>query len=1050
MKNVLWCIFFMMLMACLLLPVSAAENAEVTKGKQIATDAAKMTFPTDGSTCEAICPVHGTSVTWTPLTPGEAIVLSANTHYYLTDSVSNNKVRFTAPNKWNQYACLHLNGKSVALTGAMQVRGGMLNILGDGKVDFLGNTGTAAADADLFHLTVWGEKKLNIYGGTYTSSTGKGMMDGSGGNYTVNMIVKLYGNTKLDGLVTLTQSQLHLFDSATVTRIEATNTGSIRVDKDWRGSATVEYFTQITGDYISEYNGRSTGNFPGGLMLADGRRLVGENGKLRIVEASQLVLNDQQEGYCEACNKVVTWTAFSGNSAGTQNLGEIKDGVHHHYYLSADVNARSIKNFFLNLISGKVCLHLNSHDLFYGGYIMVGNKAILNVMGSGNMAFTATNTSNDYDISGLYANVGSSINLYGGTYSVAEDALEEGKPTIHIRDSAGQVTVNNATVRGTVNALGGTLTLEETARLENIQIGSVCKLVVDDSWTGSAAAEFEAPLTGNQIPEGNGSSTGAFSGKLTLADGRAVTGADGKLIIGGEAVPGNISYKLTETAELVSISGAGDFLLPSEIAGKPVTVIADGAFDSFTGTLYIGKDNAVGLAYAKEKGIAYTEVTSFMLENGVLQLQAAATELTFDKDTVLDLNGYSLNGVTVTNGTLYLMDTKTADFTVADGVYGKVTNITGNAQAAEGYLQITEEDGISFHRVDLDIYAMSLRASRVGVYYKSNFAADEKVAALVESYGVALSVTEAPDTSNLEEHCGYSVFTGFQAGKDVNAGSSTLLKNIMKEGISDQGNAARAAIPVYGRAYIKTADGYFFGEVVQRSLQEQVELADGSFETLTQTQKLDAKEMFDTYRQVMESWNIINIGNYKDRLWFKEPAPDTGAGFEQYSLPLGNGYTGISVFGGTESELLSVSDKTMFNPAITGQNNAPAESESTMKYGQGGLTNMCKIYIDFGHDFAQVTNYQRDLVLETAEAHVRYNYDGVTYNRTYFASYPDNVTVMKLDASESGKLSFTLRPEATNVRDYAVLPGDGAGKTGTVTPSWQVRSARITSTMRRS
>ena len=212
-------------------------------------------------------------------------------------------------------------------------------------------------------------------------------------------------------------------------------------------------------------------------------------------------------------------------------------------------------------------------------------------------------------------------------------------------------------------------------------------------------------------------------------------------------------------------------------------------------------------------------------------------------------------------------------------------------------------------------------------------------------------------------------------------------------------------------------------------------LADESFENLTNAQKGNAQAMFETYQPIMEHWGLSGFGNYKDRLWYEEPAPDTGAGFEQYSLPLGNGYTGVSVFGGTESELLSISDKTMFNPTITNQEGAPAESDTTMKYGSGGLANMCKVYIDFGHDFEKVSNYQRDLVLKTAQAHVRYNYEGVTYNRTYFASYPDNVTVMKLDASQKGKLSFTLRPEATYIRDYAVLPGDGASKTGTVTAS---------------
>ena len=101
---------------------------------------------------------------------------------------------------------------------------------------------------------------------------------------------------------------------------------------------------------------------------------------------------------------------------------------------------------------------------------------------------------------------------------------------------------------------------------------------------------------------------------------------------------------------------------------------------------------------------------------GIVVLEADASNVTVNRDTIIDLNGHNLDGVTVTGGTLYCMDSQTADYTVADGVYGHVTNVTGNVKAAEGYLQV----GDSFHAVNLDIYAMTLRASDVGVYYKSN------------------------------------------------------------------------------------------------------------------------------------------------------------------------------------------------------------------------------------------------------------------------------------------------------------------------------------------
>jgi len=240
----------------------------------------------------------------------------------------------------------------------------------------------------------------------------------------------------------------------------------------------------------------------------------------------------------------------------------------------------------------------------------------------------------------------------------------------------------------------------------------------------------------------------------------------------------------------------------------------------------------------------------------IIVLEAAASNVTVNRDITIDLNGHDLDGVTVTGGTLYLLDSQTADYTVADGVYGKVTNVTGTVKAAEGYLQV----GDSFHAVNLDIYAMTLRASDVGVYYKSHFAADEVVAAQVESFGVALSVVTAPNAQNLDSYCGYSQFTGFEAGEGANtAGTSTLLKGIMKQTNGDNKNAKNAAMPVYGRAYIKTGDGYFFGETVKRSLQEQIELIDTKWNGLTDNQKAPVQALVESYNSVMSGWNIPNI-----------------------------------------------------------------------------------------------------------------------------------------------------------------------------------------------
>ena len=163
------------------------------------------------------------------------------------------------------------------------------------------------------------------------------------------------------------------------------------------------------------------------------------------------------------------------------------------------------------------------------------------------------------------------------------------------------------------------------------------------------------------------------------------------------------------------------------------------------------------------------------------------------------------------------------------------------------------------------------------------------------------------------------------------------------------------------------------------------------------------------------------------RIWFDEEAPQTMKGFEEWSLPIGNGYMGLNVFGGVETELISVTENSLFNPYVDGNATTPG-GEERCKSATGGLGLLAKTYIDFGHK--NVSNYQRDLNLGDAVASVSYDAEGVHYTREYFSTYPDKVSVMLLSASQSGALSFTLRPIAPYVHDYLNTPGDGMGKTG--------------------
>ncbi len=197
---------------------------------------------------------------------------------------------------------------------------------------------------------------------------------------------------------------------------------------------------------------------------------------------------------------------------------------------------------------------------------------------------------------------------------------------------------------------------------------------------------------------------------------------------------------------------------------------------------------------------------------------------------------------------------------------------------------------------------------------------------------------------------------------------------------------------------------------------------------------------------------------------------ESNRSWQRETLPIGNGYMGGLVFGGISRERVHFNEKTTWAggpgtklnsqgqpttysyffgnrgrknptsgtvayPVVTGEylenlrkslddkstnvfglpQTTSAQRNATIN-GVLGEINGFEYYMDFGDiylDFAKsgitdaaVTNYVRDLDMRTAVSSVDFDYDGVHYSREYFVSYPDNVMVMRLTASEPGKLTF--------------------------------------------
>jgi alpha-L-fucosidase 2 len=160
-------------------------------------------------------------------------------------------------------------------------------------------------------------------------------------------------------------------------------------------------------------------------------------------------------------------------------------------------------------------------------------------------------------------------------------------------------------------------------------------------------------------------------------------------------------------------------------------------------------------------------------------------------------------------------------------------------------------------------------------------------------------------------------------------------------------------------------------------------------------------------------------------LWYRQPASVWTS-----ALPVGNGRQGAMMFGGIDSEVLCLNEDTLWaggpyspeNPnalaalpqvrqlLFAGQY-SQAEKAAQPMMGRPSTQAAYQPVGDLLLSFpsaATAENYRRELNLRTATAGVQFTSEGVTYTRELFASAPDNVMVLRLAASQPGKINFKL------------------------------------------
>lgn len=187
---------------------------------------------------------------------------------------------------------------------------------------------------------------------------------------------------------------------------------------------------------------------------------------------------------------------------------------------------------------------------------------------------------------------------------------------------------------------------------------------------------------------------------------------------------------------------------------------------------------------------------------------------------------------------------------------------------------------------------------------------------------------------------------------------------------------------------------------------------------------------------------MTNRNNYL--LWYNKPA-------EQWTdaLPVGNGRLGAMVFGGINRERIQLNEETIWDgsPRKNNNNNPNAlealpkvrqllfddkNEEATQLAGDTmhGIEKRIKSYQSLGDLYiasdnndltqqADVSNYRRELDLDTGIAKTTYQCADVTYTKEVFATAVDNLIVVKLECDTPGKLTFDItltREQNANVK----------------------------------
>jgi len=889
-------LFVLCVVTCLLLAMSVMADTQA---------------PTTCHACNA-------QKTWTVMPESWKTLTEGHYHYYLDKNVTPGQL--ITPSDVNVTICLDLNGYSIETNGrAMSLNSGTVLNLMDSSAGETGAVCGTTGSNNTASGTIAMKKgcQFNLYSGTVKFSkddVGLGMCrgvvgiesgsqmqmfggkvegcelvtgtltnQGTGGAIYMgaNCQLTVSGGEITSGIVPESGEGPCVYASSGTSRI--TLTGNARVEEIC--GVSLQDNLMITGTYTGYARLRSVKAAPPSVGIAvgtaagadisnanlfctnDGGYAVNKSGDALVLAVFTPTAKQHK---CDHCQDIMIWTSYQDGQSLLTQTG------HHHLYLSEKYTGKQINP----VADAQLCLDLYGEDIYSDGRALhLKDNAVISVMDTvGGSTVTGT-SANSNPAGGVVAvNKNAQLNIYGGAFSAVQDGSGHGIGSggVIYMGGAGEINLYGGSIQGTnlvisgyslaTNGYGAAVFVGKNGVL-NVSGGEILSGSVPEGGRGECVYLHDA--TAKVKLSGNGSIeeiycldndqqltvTGNYTGTASLRFPDTVVIQENTVV--GACVDADVTK-----AKLQCVNGSGYALVNKD--GDLVT-------SSF------GLD-AVAAAFNPDGAAGYDTLQKAIDAcNGgyVKLLQAAQQTATVEKDLYIDTNGYGATLTLAEGVTLYGFDSQTDDYTVSDGNYGKLTVTGGTVKglpvesefAQDQYLAVTEGDKVSFHRVTLQIYAMSLRPEKAGLYYKSHFLSDQVAAPKIASYGVALSVMDTPNAKNLETQCKYTTFTNFESGADGNPDTvcSTILTGVLKDKNSNKINTRNLNTTVYGRAYARTTDGaLLLGQPVERSLKEQLELASNMLEKLT-TQQVDGfAAMYQKYESVLEGLQLDNLRRIMD------------------------------------------------------------------------------------------------------------------------------------------------------------------------------------------